>query len=163
MSADLNTMPAGTTTTSTPAPQSTGRGRKPGQKAKVRQPTPAELLVFESVEAEERNTVRRQRGERDENQRKYDALVQMVRGEWRELGSPGKWEQMPVKSLKTPKSGIEDMQFFLGKAAKYHNARMIYGKVTNKDKNGKTFADGFWRIPFCVVDPKTETSGVPEQ
>lgn len=163
MSVDLTQLPGNTETRTNPAPVSSGRGRKPGQKAKVREPIPTELLTFESVEADERNTVRRQRGERDDNQRKFDALVVTVRGEWRELGSPTRWEQMPVKRLKSPKSKIEDFQFFLNKAAQYHNARIIYGKITDKDQHGKKYTDGMWRIPFCVVERKTETTGTPEE
>lgn len=151
-----------------PAPERTdtpvkSRGRKPGQKAKERAKIPAELFQFESVPADERNTVRRQRGERDEQQRRFDALIAAVRDEWRKLGKPDQWPLMPVKRLSAPAALVEDFQFYLRKAANYHNAKIIFGNISEKDKNGRKYPDNLTRIPFAVVDKATEVEGAPEQ
>lgn len=148
------------TGTSRPANTPT-RGRKPGQKAKERAVIPLEEMQFETVPADERAAVRRQRGERPAHQIAYDKLVDQVRAEWRQLGKPSDWNQMPVKRLKLSKQFVEDALFYLRKAAGYHNAKLILGNVTDKDKFGKKFEDGKTRIPFAVVDRNTEVKNAP--
>jgi len=153
------TMPARPTVTGTAAPT---RGRKPGQKAKERQVIPLEEMQFETVPVDERAIARRQRGERPAVQVPYDKLVDQVRAEWRQIGKPSDWLQMPVKRLKLSKQYVEDALFYLRKAAGYHNAKIIFGNITDKDKNGKKFEDGKTRIPFAVVDRATKVVNAPD-
>lgn len=162
------TTPTQAPANSAPQPEMTtrkvsNRGRKPGQKAKERATIPADEMVVERVPADERAASRRQRGERSAQQRAYDKLVDDVRAEWRQVGKPSDWNQMPVMRLKLSKQYVEDALFYLGKAAGYANAKLIKGHITDRDKLGKRFEDGKFRIPFCVVDRNTNVENAPSE
>lgn len=142
-----------------------GRGRKPGQKAKERQPIPASEMQFERVDREDRQIARRKRGERSEQQLAYDKLAKQQLDEWRELGKPSNWLDMPVIQLILSKQYVDDAQFYLRKGADLYVAKCIFGNITDKDvKNGgRKFPDGKFRIPFAIVERGTEVAGAPEQ
>lgn len=137
------------------------RGRKPGQKAKDRS-IAMEDFVIEDVPVDERGFTRRQRGERTPQQKATDNLVLQVRKEWRDLGSPTNWVQMPIKRWPCSKSSVENALFMLRKAAALHGAKLIIGNISDKDPEGNVYPDRKWRIPFIVVDRKTPVTGAPE-
>jgi hypothetical protein len=154
MERDMSTPPLATPPTSqSEQPVKSGRGRKPGSKARERQQLPADAFVMEEIPEEERGQYRRIRVERSEQQQKIDAKVLDTWRKWNEAGQPAKWDDMPIQFWLVPNRYAEDALFYLDKAAKFHGKKLVLGHVDKaKDKPGNT------RIPFCVVNrPRKST------
>jgi hypothetical protein len=137
-----------------------GRGRKPGSKARVRATLPPEAFVMETVEADDRGKLRRVRVERDAQQIAIDTKVLSCYKEWVAAGKPDKWTDAPITSWPIEKKYADDALFFLHKAADFHGKKLVVGKVSAKDETGKPYTDGKVRIPFYVRDRKSSASEV---
>lgn len=164
------------TDTSESAPER--RGRKPtckaaydtdkvcklpeGHKGRHGEPTPKpeipkDEFIMEDVAPEDRGNLRRQRIERSAQQKAVDAKVIEVWREWRNSGSQKEWTRMPIKTWLISERFAEQAHTMLYKATQLHGKKLVTGKDTPaKDQPGKV------RIPYCVVDRKSDIIGVPE-
>lgn len=96
---------------------------------KVRPPINFAKVTATRVEGIEMARMRPTRGERDDEQKQVDKLVEAAWNEWRSAGSPVKWEDQPGTFLSVPQAQLETLQWRVRRAGTFMALKIRFGRI----------------------------------
>ena len=127
---------------------------------KTRKPVTLSAMQTGSVEPTLMGRYRRTRGERDEQQKAFDAMVDLAWREWIDAGKPEDWNEQPGTFFTVPADELETAQYLVYRAGRYYHLKIRFGRVeTEVGEDGATYATAV----FTATDFPAGESEPPDE
>jgi hypothetical protein len=146
---------------------------KKGTKRVVKQRPPVNMSILQTaiIEPSQMGRFRRTRGERDEQQKAFDKIVDLAWKEWDNAGQPSDWNSVPGTWLSVAETDYETAKFMIEKAGRFYHFKITFGRVerqevTNEDGSVTPYATFVFTaidFPAGEAEPESEEDEEDEE
>jgi hypothetical protein len=131
---------------------------KKGSKRVVKERPAIDFTSSTFARVQERKTMaeyRRTRGERDQEQREFDRIVDEAYNDWVNAGKPTDWVDMPGTYWQGPKEQAETVMWRVHRSGQHYSLKIRFGDLKEiTGPNGESYAE----VVFVVTDrPANDT------